>query len=148
MACNTGLILNIIVLNGKQEFVEGHWLFVFGRWMARALQNELTGRHTVAEWQKDVSSSLLCKVPISRLQRAARKISKALPGGKKRATRSQVHPKYCTYIQRIAWARISYLWEALWCTANQWIGGHPTARDIKATIMKRKSRSCFPQGLI
>lgn len=118
-------------------------LFAFGRWTVRqlALQDELTEDVT---WKlsdrKMCHPSLCCNLPIiSNFQDKQSHVRMEGVGG--RCSRNTVHTSFSTY------AFLTF-WEALRLTVNQGVGWHPTAPDIKATKMKRKSRSCFPQGLI
>ncbi len=107
----------------SHEWESACWvtLFVFGRWTVRALQDEPTGCDEDSGWQKDVSSSLRCTVPISGFWRAAHKTSNGLQeGGKKEPGVAEIlHIRPRAHMHPLPSRRSKILCKSLkWWTSN------------------------------
>lgn len=91
LCCRTGTMWNITAMNGNQEPVEGHCLLLAGGpWDTGTAGRIDRGCHVETEWQKDVSSSLCCNLPI--ISNFQDKQSHVRMGG------GQVQQKHCAYI--------------------------------------------------
>lgn len=139
LCCAAGLIWKLLFMNGKRSLPRDTVCFLAGGWREHCRMSQQAPND-----RKMCHPPCTAKYHAGGPRRATHHISKHCRGGEGGVESRGGRWKLKRIGNRlIAWAPTRPLpFEKL--EANQWIGGHPTARDVESN--HKKSRSCFPQG--